>query len=150
MEGCNEISRVAEKVRRLARRRIADAGQMKEDRLTKTLLGLELELLSPQVRASDVRLDALLAQEMVEFGSSGRIYHKHSIISLLTQAASSDTFEIDNFRLVTSGEHGALATYTCEARSDTGDVPRRSNRSSLWIRREGRWQMIFHQGTKTE
>ncbi len=51
------------------------------------LLSLEHELLSSQVRASHARLDGLLAHAFVEFGSSGRIYDKQSMIHALTQAA---------------------------------------------------------------
>ena len=123
---------------------------MNDEVLSNTLLALELQLLSPKVRSSAVRLGELLGDEFVEFGASGRVYDKQGIIPLLSGSKSSETFHIDSFRLVTSGEREALATYTCEARSDTGDMLRKSNRSSLWILRQGRWQLIFHQGTGTE
>ncbi len=123
---------------------------MNGEDLTQTLLALELELLSPAVRGSTVRLGELLAQEFVEYGSSGRIYDKQSIMSLLTESNASENFEIENFTLVTSGKHEVLATYQCKARSVTGDLLRKSNRCSLWALRDGGWQMIFHQGTKSE
>lgn len=123
---------------------------MNDANLAEVLLALELELLSPAVRRSVVRLDELLADEFVEFGSSGRIYDKHSIVSLLTESKPSENFEIDNFRLVTTGEHEVLATYQCAVRSGAGGMLRKSNRSSLWALRDGGWQMIFHQGTRAE
>ena len=114
------------------------------------LLALEQELLSPQVRASDERLDELLAQEFVEFGSSGRIYDKQSIIHALTQPASIDDYQVDDFTVVTESEDTALVTYSCKVHSASGDLVRTSNRSSLWKLLDGRWQMAFHQGTKAE
>ena len=123
---------------------------MNDANLPEVLLALEQELLSPAVRRSAVRLDELLADEFVEFGSSGRIYDKHSIMSLLTESNPTENFEIDNFRLVTNGKHEVLATYQCEVRSGAGSLLRKSNRSSLWTLRDGGWQMIFHQGTSAE
>ena len=123
---------------------------MNDDNLGKTMLALELELLSPPVRTSGERLDQLLADEFVEFGASGRIFDKNAMIAMLRQSTSSVIFQVNNFRLVTSGEHEVLAAYTLEVRSDAGDVLRKSNRSSLWARREGRWQLLFHQGPKSE
>jgi hypothetical protein len=49
------------------------------------LRGLEEELLKPEVRRSADRLSHLLADEFVEFGSSGRIFDKRQIIESLKQ-----------------------------------------------------------------
>ncbi len=114
------------------------------------LLALEQELLSPQVRASNERLDELLAREFVEFGSSGRIYDKQSMIYALTQAASMEDYQVDDFTVVTESDDTALVTYSCKIRSAGGDLVRTSNRSSLWKLLDGRWQMAFHQGTRAE
>jgi hypothetical protein len=114
------------------------------------LLALEHELLSSQVRASHARLDELLAPALVEFGSSGRIYDKRSMIHALTQAASMEDYQVDDFTVVTASEDTALVTYSCQIRSAGGDLVRLSNRSSLWKLLDGRWQMVFHQGTRTE
>ena len=113
-------------------------------------LALEHELLSSQVRASHARLDELLAHAFVEFGSSGRIYDKQSMILALTQAASMENYQVDDFTVVTESEDTALVTYSCKIRSAGGDLVRTSNRSSLWKLLDGRWQMVFHLGTRTE
>jgi hypothetical protein len=113
-------------------------------------LSLEHELLSPQVRASHYRLDELLAHAFVEFGSSGRIYDKQSMIHALTQAASTENYQIDDFTIVTESDDTALVTYSCKIRSTDGDPVRASNRSSLWKLIDGRWRMAFHQGIRTK
>ena len=115
-----------------------------------TLLALEEELLTPQVRMSEARLSKLLADDFVEFGSSGRIYDRTSIIRELAKAGFAENFEISEFRLVMSLADSALVTYRCDVISDTGDVIRKSNRCSLWRLLDDRWQIVFHQGTKTE
>lgn len=123
---------------------------MDDEDLKELVLGLECELLSPRVRHSDVRLRELLADEFVEFGASGRIYDKRSIIDALVQAESTESFEVDNFRMVTCSDDMAFVTYSCAATSATGEVIRNSNRSSLWKRIDNNWQIVFHQGTRTE
>lgn len=114
------------------------------------LLALEEELLSPQVRASEARLNELLADDFVEFGSSGRIYDKPTVIRELGESGYVADFEIGDFCLVMSRADSALVTYRCAVKSDSGDVIRKSNRSSLWRLVDDRWQLVFHQGTKTE
>jgi len=114
------------------------------------LLELEQELLSPQVRRSREQMDCLLAQEFVEFGSSGRIYDKQSIIRTLTQPESIEDFQVEDFIMVSESDDTALVCYSCIARSADGDVIRKSNRSSLWKLIDGRWQMAFHQGTSVQ
>ena len=115
-----------------------------------TLLALEEELLSSQVRSSEARLNELLADDFVEFGSSGRIYDKPSMIRELGESGFVASFDVGDFRLVMSRENVALVTYRCEVRSDSGEVIRISIRSSLWRLADDRWQLVFHQGTKTE
>ena len=115
-----------------------------------TLLTLEEDLLSSQVRASEARLNELLADDFVEFGSSGRIFDKPSIVRELGESGFVADFEIGDFRLVMSREDSALVTYRCVVRSDSGEIIRKSNRSSLWRLVDDRWQLIFHQGTKTK
>ena len=44
---------------------------------------LEEQLLQPAVRKDATRLDALLADGFIEFGSSGRVFDKQAIIYLL-------------------------------------------------------------------
>ena len=115
-----------------------------------TLLALEEELLTPQVRMSEARLSKLLADDFVEFGSSGRIYDKTSIIRELAEAGLTENFEVCEFRLVMSQADSALVTYRCNVIADTGDIIRKSIRCSLWRLLDDRWQIVFHQGTKTE
>jgi len=118
--------------------------------LNEVLRALEVELLEQEVRHDEAHLRQLLADEFIEFGSSGRIYDKQSVIDTLLNSAATETFRIDDFKLLVSGDDTAFVTYSCVARSDSGDIVRKSNRSSLWRKNDGRWQMLFHQGTRTE
>lgn len=99
---------------------------------------LEERLLIPAVRASAEALDRLVSDEFVEFGSSGRVYTKQSVIAQML-AEPSITVSVSEFHVLAVSPDVALATYR------TG----RSLRSSVW-RREGEdWRIVFHQGTPT-
>jgi hypothetical protein len=107
---------------------------------------LELELLRPEVRQSPERLLSLLADEFREFGSSGRIFNRSEIIEAL-RTEPRVQFSLSDFRATVLGEGVVLVTYRAGRRDESDDSEFASLRSSLWILRDGRWQMLFHQGT---
>jgi hypothetical protein len=106
---------------------------------------LEEELLKPEVRKSVDRLSRLLADEFVEFGSSGRIFDKRQIIEALQKEPSDAKKQISlvDFTVRRLAPDVMLVTY----RATLPDMPVSRIRSSIWKLIEGRWQMIFHQGT---
>ncbi len=108
--------------------------------LKHTLRTLELRLLDPLARRNPHLVSGLLANEFREFGKSGRMYDKASILALLA-AETPQTITLEDFHVATLGPESALCTYMSS--SSTG----RARRSSIWQWREGRWQMLFHQGT---
>lgn len=122
---------------------------MTEDELTAYLHDLELELASSAARCDHARMDALLADEFVEFGASGRRFTKHEIIELLSTEDDFTPYTLEDFSVTMLGEGHALVTYTIPARIGADGTPKRgSRRSSIW--REGKvdWRLVFHQGTR--
>ena len=101
---------------------------------------LERALLDPQVRHDRARLNALLAQEFQEFGSSGRVLDRAAIVEALL-AEPARAFEMTNLAVRSLGAEAALVTYT------SASDGKRALRSSVWVFRDGRWQLVFHQGT---
>jgi GNAT superfamily N-acetyltransferase len=107
---------------------------------------LELQLLEPTVRASREALDRLLADDFVEFGSSGRIFDKAQILSELpTQPPLDHTLR--DFRVAYHGATEILVTYRITLRDPTVRHGRESLRCSLWRRDDSGWRIVFHQGT---
>jgi hypothetical protein len=107
---------------------------------------LEESHLRPEVRSSPESLRALLAEEFVEFGSSGRVLDRDAVIaSASTQSAFHS--RIDDFSARALAPGVALTTYRLSARSASEDGARVTLRSSVWVERDGRWVMVFHQGT---
>ena len=110
--------------------------------LTHALYALELRLLDPSIRRNRAAVGALLAEEFHEFGRSGRAYGRAEILDLLAgEPVRATPVGLEEFRAEPLGEAAALVTY----RSTHADGEAR--RSSVWIWREGRWQMLFHQAT---
>jgi hypothetical protein len=107
---------------------------------------LEMQLLEPSVRASPERLDELLAEEFVELGASGRTCDKKRTLAHLARESPVE-FSVRDFQVCELGPGVALATY--RARTKRAGELLFSLRSSIWVRRRGRWQVRFHQGTPT-
>lgn len=109
------------------------------------IIKLEKELLNPATRNSPKRVDELLADEFVEFGSSGKISYKaDTIASLSTEtdfAVTADCFSPKELSVDV-----VLLTYK-STNLQTNSV---ALRSSIWKLIDGRWQMVFHQGTKVQ
>ncbi|MGC5704038.1 nuclear transport factor 2 family protein [Pseudomonas sp. NFXW11] len=114
--------------------------------LSEHLLLLERQLQQAEVRADRQALEALLAEEFLEFGASGGRWDKAQVLADLPQQ---DFIErrISEFAVQRLAPDLAQATYLCH-NAAVGARPATSAwRSSLWRHREGRWQMLFHQGT---
>ncbi len=111
--------------------------------LTTELRAMEESILDPAVRADPARMRALLTPEFTEFGASGRVFDRDGIIAVLaaepaTQARQARGFKV---RLVAPG--AALTTWRVQR-----DDGIETLRSSVWQQQaDGRWLMLFHQGT---
>ena len=109
--------------------------------------GLELRLLEPRVRRSPAEMAPLLADDFLEFGSSGRTFDKARVIASL-QEEPDLRFSLSAFELTQLAPGIVLATYRVVARRGE-EAEQSSLRSSIWVLRDGRWQIRFHQGTPT-
>jgi hypothetical protein len=110
---------------------------------------LEQKLHRPEIRRSPDAVCALLADEFIEFGSSGTVYDKASIIEALSEepvAAAALIPEVHHFAVQSIASDAVLVTYQSSRYLD-GTAKRVTLRSSIWKLIDGRWQMLFHQGT---
>jgi hypothetical protein len=107
---------------------------------------LEEQLFQPEVRSSSERLAALLAEDFVEFGSSGRVFNKKQIMAALAKETPTKR-SLTDFEATMLSEDVALVTYRATRRSNGGASTVHTLRSSIWRRSNGQWQMVFHQGT---
>ena len=124
--------------------------EISDSMLAQQLRKMEEELLSRQVRTSSDRLDVLLAEDFIEFGSSGEIYDKQAIIAALADTVKDEILSLRDHNLIARSDALAVTTCICECHDSDNRLVRRSLRSSLWKKTNGRWQMAFHQGTRTK
>ena len=113
------------------------------DSATAHFFELETSLHKKQVRNSAESTSVLLADGFIEFGSSGRVWNKASIIESMRREAVDQQVTVVDFAARELAPDVVLVTY----------ISKKSNgstlRSSIWKRCEGKWQMIFHQGTRS-
>jgi hypothetical protein len=114
--------------------------------IEKTFYELELFLLKPEVRSSADRLNELLAEDFIEYGSSGLVYYKQDTLQNLTASTDKVVFVVSDFKAKELSENFVLTTFKTEKTINDTDVMV-SLRSSIWKKNEGNWQMFFHQGT---
>lgn len=114
--------------------------------LVEELLELERKLVDPDLRSTPEKLAPLLADDFMEFGSSGHAYDKKRILFLLRRQIPIQ-LSIEEFRVIPLSDSAALVTYRAGTESTRTTAARYSLRSSLWVLRHGAWQMLFHQGT---
>lgn len=109
---------------------------------------LEEALHRLEIRRSREAVETLLAEGFVEFGASGRVYDRTTIIDLLAQESDADEGDLRtaNYALETISNDAMLLTYETE-RSYQDGSKRRVLRSSVWKHDGLKWQMFFHQGT---
>jgi hypothetical protein len=111
-------------------------------------LDLETQLHRKEVRNSKEKLSALLADDFVEFGSSGFKYNKTSTIDSLGKESIDLEISVEDFESKYLSNDVVLVTYkTSKINPDSG-IRFQSLRSSIWKNNSGRWEMVFHQGTK--
>ena len=112
------------------------------------LLRSEILLLDPGVRRNRAQVAALLTEDFLEFGSSGRIWSRDQILELLATENYSPP-ALEDFACHRIADAVVLVTYrTIRANFESG---RReiALRSSLWVKRAGKWRVRFHQGTRS-
>ena len=106
------------------------------------LRSLELQLMEPAFRRDRKQVSALLAEDFREFGSSGRVWSRAAILDLLESEDGYTAPQVEDFATQRLSPETVLATY----RTVRGGVS--TLRSSIWVLRGERWQMLFHQGTR--
>jgi hypothetical protein len=92
-------------------------------------------------------LDELLAEGFLEFGSSGNSYTKKEQLDAANSGTTTNSinFTVTDFNIKFLASNVVLATYRTFRHNDR----KNALRSSIWKLNEGKWQMIFHQGTPT-
>ena len=111
---------------------------------------LEQNLHRPDIRRSRDVVGQWLTDDFIEFGSSGSVYDKPTILDALAMEPVSGyeaAIESVDFAMRVLSDDAVLLTYRTISRSSELGVERHALRSSIWQQIDGHWQMSFHQGT---
>jgi hypothetical protein len=103
------------------------------------VMALELRILEPATRADPDAVRRLLHPDFREFGASGRVWDRDAVVASLAADPGGER-RVEGLSARALGEGAVLVTYAVVA-------PRRSLRSSVWVRDGGDWRVLFHQGT---
>ena len=119
---------------------------MKE--LEKHIKSLEDKLLHSDIRRDSQLLNDLLGENFEEVGSNGQISSREEVIDWLVAKEKDAKWLLTRFRIRELAPDLILANYLAKKINDDKTSSGGSIRSSLWQLSEGKWKMIFHQGTK--
>lgn len=107
---------------------------------------LETSLLQQNIRSNQKIVEELLADDFIEFGASGTIYNKKMVVESLQSEVKTE-FTITDFDMKEISSTAVLVTYRITKRDDKTNKCTFSLRSSIWVLKNNRWQLLFHQGT---
>ncbi|HEY3980897.1 MAG TPA: DUF4440 domain-containing protein [Streptosporangiaceae bacterium] len=111
------------------------------------VLALERELQTPECRRDRARVMALLADDFIEVGASGRVWDRARTLDLLgaeSPAGAESPTAVIEVRDLTGR---IIADGLVMAHWDSARGGRRARRTSLWRRDAAGWRLVHHQGT---
>jgi hypothetical protein len=111
------------------------------------LRSLEEHLLNPTIRHDSSAVAFYLTDDFIEFGGSGRVFDKASILEDLKDEPPRPASLLTDFKTRELAPNVILATYKATRRNEAGEPVGQSWRSSIWTHVNGQWQITFHQGT---
>lgn len=118
--------------------------------LEKIIYQWECELLKSEVRKSSEKISELISTEFIEFTSSGKVIsYKEGQVYQDKNDNTEIEWEIRNFSIRELSNECVLAMYKVIKHNEIDENKKYSLRSSIWKCFDGKWKMIFHQGTLT-
>jgi len=102
-------------------------------------------LMQDHVRNDPAMIAELLKENFIEFTSSGKQYN-YSFGDTFGSSASIIEIEDKSIKTIIINDETVLILYVAKKSDPNGEVIR-SNRSSVWNKQDGKWKLVFHQGT---
>lgn len=104
------------------------------------LENLERELASAEVRSDASRMSTLLSDDFEEVGTSGRRYFRQDVLDSVGHLNDA-LYELSDFSFLELARTSVLVKYKALLNGQP------TRRSSIWICRDGAWQMCYHQSS---
>ena len=113
--------------------------------LEQTILKYEIDFLKRDFCKDRYNLEHRIHDEFIEFGQSGCVYDKETIIQYLINLPEDRDIEIFDFVLIQIKEDIVVVHYISTDRK----VETKALRNSIWMKKDSNWELYFHQGTPT-
>lgn len=110
------------------------------------ILGYEMDFFKKAFCDDIQNLENRIHDDFMEFGNSGKVYDKNSIIHFLNHLSTDRDIKIQNFVLKYIKDDILMANYISNAK----ETETKALRTSIWIKENADWKLYFHQGTSTE
>ncbi len=117
------------------------------DSIKEELLQLERDLLKSEIRKSAENISNILAEDFIEFCSNGIEYHYKSGDTFQEEDSIELDWEIIDFKIKQLSQDCILAMYKVIKFDKANEDGKYSLRSSIWKYINGKWKIVFHQGT---
>ena len=114
--------------------------------LEKQILKYEYDFFIKKFCDDAQNLNDRIHDEFIEFGKSGEVFDKNSIIEYLNNLDTDRDIEILSFEIKNLKEDFVLANYI----SNENEDGIKALRTSIWVKENMNWKLYFHQGTITE
>ncbi len=114
--------------------------------LEKLILEYENDFFRKDFCKSIQNLDKRIHDEFREFGKSGMLFKKSSIVEFLSNLDTDRDIEIIDFGIKKINDDLIMANYI----SNEKDLGIHALRTSVWVKDGVDWKIYFHQGTVTE
>lgn len=113
----------------------------------KEILKLEEELTQTEMRVDVEALDLIYADDIMVTAPMGICVDKPAVMTEVRQAADKATvekYDKDDLKVRTYGETAAVTSYriTAKARFEETEINARLCITNVWLKREGRWQIV--------
>jgi len=115
-----------------------------DDRLRKGLILKEEQLLENSVRNDVGKIAELIDENCIEFSASGK-QHEYRPGDLFEHVEGASYIDSASVRLIDLSEDCKLLLYVAVIVNKNNRM--KSNHSSVWKKIDGKWKIIFHQGT---
>ena len=117
-----------------------------EENLEKIIFNLESEFQKPEVRKSVQRLEELISDDFREITSSGKVTSKNDCLANLPNAPEIK-FVMSDFKIYVLCPNIVQSLFKTKKIVLESGKESYSLRTTIWKNENGKWRMIFHQGT---
>ncbi len=118
--------------------------------LVHELVGLSHDLVRAVQERNPERLQTMLAREFTLLGAAGEL-DRNELLAAATGRYAIEDFAYEEIDPEVYGDTAVIVSrYRQTARLDEIDVSARLHMTDVWIRRDGRWQIVRRHATITE